>query len=123
MESRDVPLNEFFISKALTQKILFLGCEKYYLKFISLPFLFALILVGPNINGTIAAILIINYFILILAGKFLAAKNPYWVEMAIRHLGYKKFYLAQGYFTRCNDKPWHRSTKGQRTYEQFDRNN
>lgn len=122
-ENRDVPLINIYISKAMTQKILFLGCEKYYLKFISLPFLLALIMIGPGLNFPIALILIINYAILVIFGKFLAKKNPYWVEIAIRHLGYKNFYLSHGKYSLRNEKPWYRGTKGERTYLNVDRNN
>lgn len=121
MSSRDVELLYMPISKALTKKVLFLGVEKYYLKFISLPFLVLIGLVGPAINLPIGIAIALNFMIVLLLGRFLAKKNPYWVEMAMRHLGYKVFYLAQGKYTLRNDKPWYRGTKGERTFEHVNR--
>ena len=121
MSSRDVELLYMPISKALTKKVLFLGVEKYYLKFISLPFLVLIGLVGPAINLPIAIAIALNFMIVLLLGRFLAKKNPYWVEMAMRHLGYKVFYLAQGKYTLRHDKPWYRGTKGERTFEHVNR--
>lgn len=121
MSDRDVPLLEFPVSKALTKKVLYMGVEKYYLKFITLPFLIILGLMGPRLNFVNFAIIAINFALFMFLGKFLAKKNPYWVEMAMRHLSYKKFYLAQGKYTLRMDKPWERSTKGERTFENVNR--
>lgn len=118
---RDVELNNYYVSKALTKKVLFFGVEKYYLKFISMPFLVLIGLMGPALNLPIGIAIAINFMVVLFMGRFLAKKNPYWVEMAMRHLGYKKFYLSQGKYTLRYDKPWYRGTKGERTYEHVNR--
>ena len=85
----DVELRQHEISKSLTRKILFMGVEKYYLKFMMIPFLIAGMIIGPRMNFTIFGIMVVNFFIFLLMGQFLARKNPFWVEQAMRHLSYK----------------------------------
>lgn len=118
---KDIDLIVLPVSKALTKKVLFLGVEKYFLKFVSLPFLMLIGLIGPAINIPIAIAIGINFMVVLFLGRFLAKKNPYWIEMAMRHLGYKSFYLAQGKYTLRYDKPWYRGTKGERTFEHVNR--
>lgn len=118
----DVELDYYIISKALTRKVLIFGVEKYYLKYVSIPFLVILGIMGPALNTPIIVGLIVNFLIIIMLGRFLAKKNPFWVEMAMRHMGYKKFYLSQGKYSLRHDKPWYRGTKGHRTYESVNRN-
>lgn len=117
----DVDLLVIPVSKALTRKVLFFGVEKYYLKFISLPFLAILGLFQNVMNFTSWVALAIDFIIVLLLGKFLAKKNPYWIEMAMRHLGYRSVYLAQGKYTTAYDKIWYRGTKGERTFEHLNR--
>lgn len=121
MSMNDEGLNYFYVSKALTRKVLFMGVEKYYLKFITIPFLAIIGIMGPALNFPIGIGIALNFIIVLFLGRFLAKKNPYWVEMAMRHLGYKKFYLAQGKYTLRHEKPWYRGTKGERTFEHVNR--
>lgn len=119
----DVELRQHEISKSLTRKILFMGVEKYYLKFMMIPFLFVGVIVGPRMNFSIFGIMVVNFFIFLIMGQFLARKNPFWVEQAIRHLSYKKFYLPHGQYSKAQDNILFKGNKGFRTFEDVSRNN
>jgi type IV secretory pathway TrbD component len=121
--AEDVDLIAHEMNGSLTRKILFMGVEKYYLKFMALPFLFAGAVIGPNINLTIFLIMVLNFAMFLLMGQFLARKNPFWVEIAMRHLSYKRFYLPHGYYNKHNEPFYSKSTKGCRVFTDVSRNN
>ena len=119
----DVELRQHYISKSLSKKILFMGVEKYYLKFMTVPFLLAFAVIGPNINFSIFAVMVVVFFMFLLTGQFLARKNPFWVEQAMRHLSYKRFYLPHGQYSAHRDLATCKTSKGFRTFEDVGRNN
>ena len=90
-------LQEYYISKSLTKKVLFLGCEKLYLRIAMTPFLLGGVILkfSGYINLAVLLTLGFNMMIFLLVGQFLARKNPYFVEMTFRHYGYCNFYYAQ----------------------------
>lgn len=109
------------VSKSLTKKVLISGVERYYLKFAALPFLFTIPILNimDLINIVTLSGLGINFAVLMIIGRHLAKKNPYYVEMIIRYFGYKSIYLAQGKYTTTPESPFSmkRITRGYRTYE------
>lgn len=123
MATEDVDLIAHEMTGSLTRKILFMGVEKYYLKFMAVPFLIAAAIIGPNINLTIFLIMVLNFAMFLLMGQFLARKNPFWVEIAMRHLSYKRFYLPHGYYNKRTDAFYHKSNKGFRVFTDVSRNN
>lgn len=109
------------VSKSLTRKVLISGVERYYLKFAALPFLIAIPILNimDLINFVTIIGIVINFAVLMIIGRHLAKKNPYWVEMTIRYFGYKSIYLAQGKYTTAAESPFgfKRVTRGFRTHE------
>lgn len=116
---------EFAISKSLTKKLLWLGCEKLYLKLIAIPFSLIILALIFTQNLNMGNIFVVggNLAIFILIGQFIANKNPYMFEIMLRHLSYQKAYYAQRKYGRQKINLLSRDLKGHRTYRSISRNN
>lgn len=128
-------LNEYYISPAISKKILYMGCEKLYLRFVIVILFAALFisLVFDWIQDSPAITLLIigvDVGLLVLLGQIIAASNPYKFQIMVRHLSYQSAYYAQkkyrptrlGLLALIPLIKAKRENSGHRTYEDFDRN-
>lgn len=130
-------LNSYYVSPAISRKVLYAGCEKIYLRFVFIAFfimaLIAMFSGWISDNTVITTIVItVNTGILVLIGQILAKDNPYRFHIAIRHYSYQKVYLAQKSYKKVKINPLayipifsiskiSKETCGHRTFEDTDR--
>ena len=117
-------LDVYYVSSAMTKKILYMGVEKIYLRFIFgfvVIGVFLLFLFDLFVPVTIFIVFVSAGFLLLL-GQFATRKNPYAMQMALRHYSYFNFYFAQKKYGVTEKKYFSRERKGPRTFRDTDLN-